>query len=209
MLSPQCSSNWTSSFEPQAYSFKQSIPIFLTCYWVETGQKLTTKYISRNFTEVEIDLSLSYQLGAYLTFELIDDIGSEFELSLKNKLDGSIQEVIPGQAIALSSPGEARYSLLIRNHNYEPQLLETEMHNLNLYPNPVDNWANLVLQSDYEGEIAVHLFSPLGVQVQHYSATKVGKVLEHQISMLGYQSGIYLLRIQAGDRSLVQRIVKN
>jgi hypothetical protein len=76
-----------------------------------------------------------------------------------------------------------------------------------IYPNPVDEWLIVQVETDKPGEFAMELFSPLGQKVIHQTR-KAEQSFVKEINVGSFAPGIYLLRVSTQGKWITVRIVK-
>ncbi|MEO0898329.1 MAG: T9SS type A sorting domain-containing protein [Bacteroidota bacterium] len=79
---------------------------------------------------------------------------------------------------------------------------------MNVYPNPVQDILNVELELDNVEAVTVEVFDMLGKLV---SAKNLGNVQvgEFNLDMANFESGIYFVKVTAGDRVKTDRVFKN
>jgi hypothetical protein len=101
---------------------------------------------------------------------------------------------------------------------YEPALVEAivtaipeyaqEDVKLTVFPNPVDDRLQVVVQTATAASATIQLLDGSGRQVHQLAFKKAAKQHEQVISMGSLAPGQYLLRAEVGGRSLVRKVVK-
>ena len=77
-----------------------------------------------------------------------------------------------------------------------------------LSPNPAQDWLTAAWESDYIGEIKIEFTDLTGRVILHFSPSKNKAVMTERFSTKQFSAGVYLLRISEGDKSKVERFVK-
>ncbi len=81
----------------------------------------------------------------------------------------------------------------------EEQLIDNSMGSINVYPNPASDRLNLEFLLERDSEIAIEIFDLSGRKVSE-SAHQFNKGNQQiQFNVNGYATGVYYVRIQAGE----------
>jgi len=84
---------------------------------------------------------------------------------------------------------------------------ETSFNNLNIYPNPAENWLNLTFISQTSDNVLVSLETITGAEVYSQRITGNSGSYNHLMDLSGLTKGIYLLRLQSEEGSVVKKVV--
>ncbi|MBD2751474.1 T9SS type A sorting domain-containing protein [Spirosoma validum] len=79
---------------------------------------------------------------------------------------------------------------------------------LTTFPNPVDDWLQVIIQTSSPGTAAIRLMDVNGRKLHELTFGKASRKHEQIISMDSLPPGIYLLHADVGGRSLVRKVVK-
>lgn len=79
--------------------------------------------------------------------------------------------------------------------------------NFEVYPNPTDQFINIDLTGDFDKELQIELYDPLGRMVTRDEIDGVYGFHHHQLDVSSLASGNYLVRVTDGDSDLVKQIV--
>lgn len=79
--------------------------------------------------------------------------------------------------------------------------------NFNVYPNPTDQFINIELTGEFEEDLNIELYDPLGRLVQRDEVEGIFGFHRHQFDVSSLATGTYLVRVTDGSSDLVQQIV--
>ncbi len=79
---------------------------------------------------------------------------------------------------------------------------------LTTFPNPVEDRLQVIIQSSSPAPATLRLTDVNGRVLHELTFKKAARQHEQVISLVGVSSGIYLLRVEVGGRSLVRKVVK-
>jgi hypothetical protein len=79
---------------------------------------------------------------------------------------------------------------------------------LNIYPNPVGSRFSLQVNNSLTGPMRVQLLDMAGVIRQTVDCQKTGTAFQVDINTASLATGVYIVRIQLGDRMEVRKIIK-
>ncbi|MES2772612.1 MAG: S8 family serine peptidase [Bacteroidota bacterium] len=80
--------------------------------------------------------------------------------------------------------------------------------NVLLYPNPVRNKLEVVLQAEVNTTIGLTLYDATGKLLLHQTSSANGTPQKLQVNMAGFASGIYQLKLTMGDSEETMKVVK-
>lgn len=79
---------------------------------------------------------------------------------------------------------------------------------LHIFPNPVQNWAQLDLQLKEASDLQLNIYNALGEKIQ--ANTYLARTdYQAQLNFTAIDNGIYFIQLLAGDKQLTQKIVVN
>lgn len=79
--------------------------------------------------------------------------------------------------------------------------------NFNVYPNPTDQFINIELTGEFEEDLNIELYDPLGRLVQRDEVEGIFGFHRHRFDVSGLATGTYLVRVTDGTSDLVQQVV--
>jgi hypothetical protein len=109
--------------------------------------------------------------------------------------------------MACVSPAIAVSNALVAHPNTSVNSLNTLPENIELFPNP--NSGNFTVKADFNetdiNAVSIKVLNPLGQMIFTENTELVNKQLNHQMHIDQLPAGIYLLQINAGERSKTLR----
>ncbi|MCH8902630.1 MAG: T9SS type A sorting domain-containing protein [Bacteroidetes bacterium] len=95
-------------------------------------------------------------------------------------------------------------SLMIHiNSVYDP---DVTIFDFKVYPNPTQGNLNIEISYSNYQQVRIQLYNILGEQLYyHNSQEQFG--LKHRLDMTGYANGIYLLKVDVGEKTLTRKII--
>lgn len=115
----------------------------------------------------------------------------EFRLYTSVKLPAPIQGLLPWQGVVLDAEDEL-------------PLAESVL----VYPNPTQHTALLEYADNYRGDVTVQLTDITGHVLRTVKYKKTQQQLKQPLDLNNVAAGVYMIRIEAGKRKLVKRLVK-
>jgi hypothetical protein len=82
-----------------------------------------------------------------------------------------------------------------------------EVRGFNLYPNPAEDRVTLNFRSDRTGMVTISVYDFTGRVIVSEALMKPAVSLESTIDLAGFDSGVYVVEIREGERSLKQRLI--
>lgn len=95
------------------------------------------------------------------------------------------------------------YALIITSATNK---LKTDFNHLNIYPNPVKDFANVDLNLQKSTPVTIYIYSLTGICLKTWELSS--RQSEVMLDVKDLAPGIYFLRLQAGDRAMVKKIIK-
>ena len=80
--------------------------------------------------------------------------------------------------------------------------------NVSVYPNPIERYATLDITSSYRGYISVRILTLDGKITETFSFNKNSELVSRVLSLSSLQAGAYLLQVNAGDETIIKKLVK-
>ena len=85
---------------------------------------------------------------------------------------------------------------------------ETISDEIVVYPNPTAEYLELSWENDYLGEYTLSLYDVMGKQYRLKSDIKNTLLLQEQINLSSFESGVYLLELKGKDFQAIKKIIK-
>lgn len=79
-------------------------------------------------------------------------------------------------------------------------LVERSDFKIEVYPNPVTNFATVKIENDFNGKVCVNIFSSSGRQIRSFDFQKTSLTDQKEIDLSGLAQGNYIVRLQSGDQ---------
>ncbi len=83
-----------------------------------------------------------------------------------------------------------------------------ETDRINIFPNPVSEVLNLSFSNEFLGSISVEIFSEVYENVGIYQFDKTGFEFNHQIKLQELAAGLYIIKVNFGNRNSFQKFIK-
>lgn len=80
--------------------------------------------------------------------------------------------------------------------------------NLEIYPNPVRDKVTIRFELTTSTPVSLQVFNLIGKQILTQSIEPFQGSIEHSLNLSSYPSGVYILRLEAPQKTLVQRLSK-
>jgi len=171
---------------------------------VGSGGPYTTTTTSGSFTQTDVNLSLT--LGCY-TFELYDSYGDGFDGSY-----GTGSATVQAGGVTVFSTSSFTTDLYANGFKILTTVVDEEqmITDINVYPNPITNNANIDFNLFTENNISITLFNSLGqlVMVDNIGTVPSGKQ-SYSFDVSKYDNGFYFLNIIVGDNMVTKKISIN
>jgi hypothetical protein len=84
----------------------------------------------------------------------------------------------------------------------------SEMDQLSIYPNPLNEYAYMSFKNNYVGMVDISIYNSKGQMISDYLFQKSNQLFEQKVELDGIESGIYLVKIIAGNTQLFSKIIK-
>jgi hypothetical protein len=85
---------------------------------------------------------------------------------------------------------------------------KTVENNISIYPNPVNDKANIEINNPNNEQISIIISDLLGYEVQRYMKVSSDKYVNFQFSVIDLPQGIYFVKIYKGNEIFVRKIIK-
>ncbi|MCP9234718.1 MopE-related protein, partial [Lewinella sp. JB7] len=112
-----------------------------------------------------------------------------------------------GVGLAASNCGPAAINLQAAP-TFAKESTVTVAPELSLYPNPVADRLNVLLQSDFRGTVDVLLTDATGRTIRTLNIDKQSDEMQHSLQAAGLPAGVYRLRVIEGDRQITKPFMK-
>lgn len=86
------------------------------------------------------------------------------------------------------------------------EAVEDDSMSLSIYPNPTENLIWIDGQMNSNEEVVIEIFNSLG-EVLHYEKLNPSMQMHHRIDLSGYPNGVYLTKVQSGNKVTTKKIV--
>jgi subtilisin-like proprotein convertase family protein len=146
----------------------------------------------------------------YILFVQAENFEATQQLKLIDQYTNTVQALVPGMNLLDFSadpgiPGSTdpqRFQLLFEDETFGSE--DAFFESFNLYPNPVDD--SFFIEHDFNTSPDIDIFNALGQNVMTF---RTGQNEKTEISVKGLSSGVYLVKITSGSKTLLKKIVKN
>lgn len=85
---------------------------------------------------------------------------------------------------------------------------EPQTDGITLSPNPTTDQAVLELSSPYRGRVSLRLTDGAGRELRNLQATKTTEQFRQLVDLRSLAPGLYLIRVQQGERAVVKKVIK-
>ncbi len=87
-------------------------------------------------------------------------------------------------------------------------IADNSITQFSIYPNPTKNNVNIIAELKEPATVSVEVFNILGEKIALFDLGKTNKV-SHTIAMQHYAEGVYMIRVNYGEKSIIRRIALN
>ncbi|MDI6031855.1 S8 family serine peptidase [Flavobacterium sp. LB2P84] len=86
---------------------------------------------------------------------------------------------------------------------------ESDFKSLNVWPNPMNNFVNVSVQSDLSDEIYLEVFDVLGIRQLYKKIDYSNNGFVNSINVDSLKKGLYIFKIKQGKKQSIWKILKN
>ncbi|MDP3681201.1 MAG: S8 family serine peptidase [Flavobacterium sp.] len=86
---------------------------------------------------------------------------------------------------------------------------ESDFKSLNVWPNPMNEFVNISVQSDFSDEMYLEVYDVLGIRQLYKKIDYSNNGLVNSINVDSLKKGVYIFKIKQGNKQSVWKILKN
>ena len=80
--------------------------------------------------------------------------------------------------------------------------------NIRIFPNPATSELNIFIDQKNDGKVKIDLLDITGKRIKNIASTQLGVGLNQiQSNVFGIQPGLYLLKFEIEDRSMIEKLI--